>query len=60
MDTKTECAWKLGDADPYYPSWETRCGETFFLLEGTPAENQMKFCPYCGRQLVEVAITEEG
>lgn len=46
------CFWIHGDDwDADY--WDTQCGEAFTLLEGTPLENKMKFCPYCGRKLVE-------
>lgn len=33
--------------------WETSCGEAFIICEGTPKENNMKFCPYCGRRIKE-------
>jgi hypothetical protein len=33
----------------------------FTLLTGTPAENEMQFCPYCGAALSSTvpAITEQ-
>lgn len=31
--------------------WETTCGNAFVLNDGTPADNEMKFCCYCGGQL---------
>lgn len=35
--------------------WETSCGEIFsFEPWGTPSENKMRYCPYCGRPLREV------
>ena len=33
-------------------AWDTQCGNAFLLVEGTPAENDMAFCPYCGGHLV--------
>lgn len=36
--------------------WETACGNAFEVSEGTPAENGMKFCPYCGAGLIAVAF----
>ena len=41
------CAWRE-DEDG---AWDTSCGQRFELNEGTPAENDMRFCPYCGKPL---------
>ena len=51
---KTEvCTWKI---DTYCGSddrnYTTSCDEMFAFLEGGPVENEMKFCPYCGKKLV--------
>lgn len=35
-------------------NWSTDCGNAFVLNDGTPIENKMKFCCFCGDQLVEV------
>lgn len=32
-------------------NWNTDCGECWVLVEGTPKENRMRFCPYCGLSL---------
>ena len=32
-------------------NYSTGCGNMFTVMEGTPEENDMKFCPYCGKQL---------
>jgi hypothetical protein len=34
--------------------WVTGCGHFFVLDEGTPSDNQMHWCPYCGKSLQEV------
>jgi len=31
--------------------WQTSCGEAFMLDEGTPWENRMRYCCYCGDPL---------
>jgi hypothetical protein len=41
------CEWSDGGEGAYL----TECGEAFVVNEGTPAENGMRFCPYCGRKL---------
>ena len=43
------CKW-LTDSDGNY---STSCGETFTLIDGTPSENSMKYCCYCGKRLEE-------
>ena len=50
-----ECAWECGGEG----NWETGCGGTFILNEGTPADNRMKFCCYCGKPLKEAPIKAE-
>ena len=50
------CIWT--DMDDDYGGWETSCGEAFCLVDGTPRENKMHFCPYCGRKLKEVRENE--
>ena len=40
--------------------WETACGEAFCFTDGGPSDNRMRFCPYCGGELIEVqAATKE-
>ena len=48
MKTK-KCRWAQDDNG----AWETECGNLFEVTEGTPYENDMKFCPYCRKTLVE-------
>ena len=45
---KTEvCVWVADGRECY----DTGCDEKFVFIEGTPAENKMRFCGYCGRRL---------
>lgn len=48
------CAWKRDD-----DYWETSCGDAFQFADGGPGENNMRFCPYCGRALQVLALIEE-
>ena len=43
------CTWFLEDSDDDH--WVTECHNDFILLEGTPEDNGLKFCCYCGKQL---------
>lgn len=43
----TACVWKR-DEDG---NWHTGCGGMFVLDEGTPGDNSMAFCCYCGKPL---------
>jgi hypothetical protein len=42
------CAWRL---NPFSYAWDTGCGNAFILDEGTPQQNSMNFCCFCGNQL---------
>lgn len=44
------CEWKY-DPDGF---WAGACGATWMLEEGTPHENDMNFCPKCGKLLIEI------
>jgi rRNA maturation endonuclease Nob1 len=50
MDTTKQCTWLH---DEWEDAWDTACGEKFQLTEGTPSENGMKYCCYCGGELKE-------
>jgi len=36
-----------------FDMWETDCGCWHSMIDGTPKDNLMSFCPYCGRELKE-------
>lgn len=44
----SKCIWK---EDEDGTCWTTECGELFVLMEGTPKDNKMNYCPYCGKKL---------
>lgn len=43
------CVWTVDEDGNYH----TTCDGMFIVLEGTPRENGMNFCCYCGRTLIE-------
>lgn len=53
-DSIATCEWRE-DEDGI---WETACGEAWQCTEGTPAENDMKFCHSCGKHLKEHRYAE--
>src|SRR5690606_14840627 len=56
MATET-CTWHGNPDDSGF--WDTDCHNTFVLDDGTPTDNDMKFCCYCGRPLVTGVVTDE-
>lgn len=52
------CIW--ADAGEEWGYWETSCNNAFVLIDGTPYENKMRFCPYCGKPLEEAEAQEES
>lgn len=45
------CAW-AGDGEG---NWHTGCGSIFMLIDGSPTDNKMRHCPYCGSHISESA-----
>jgi hypothetical protein len=55
----TECRW-LQDGDEDSGTYMASCNRRYFVLEdGTPTDNHMTHCCYCGKPLVEVPIERE-
>jgi hypothetical protein len=52
--TEKPCIWQ--EEDEY---WQTGCGHAFCLNAGTPLENGMKFCAYCGKPIKEEVMGDE-
>jgi hypothetical protein len=46
------CGWVRESEDS--DTWATGCGEYFTLNEGTPKENKMEFCCFCGNTIEEL------
>ena len=51
-----ECKW----TEDFEGNWETSCDNMFTLNAGTPSDNGMKYCCYCGKPLREVRYVEEA
>lgn len=43
------CEWRLCDEEANV--YDTSCRNPHILIEGTPEENNYKFCPYCGKKI---------
>ena len=44
------CKWSQADEDSN--AWQTECGNMFLLNDGTPEQNDMKHCCYCGGKML--------
>lgn len=44
VDVTHGCAW----VQDSYGTWETSCGNSFEINEGTPHDNEMAYCAFCG------------
>jgi hypothetical protein len=54
-----ECHW-LQDGDEDSGTYMASCSRRYFVLDdGTPTDNRMTHCCYCGEPLVEVPIEPE-
>ena len=45
------CKWTYDYADD---SWNGTCGAAWYLSEGGPKDNDMLYCPQCGKKLIEI------
>jgi hypothetical protein len=55
VERTEECAWNQ-DGDEEGDTYGTGCGNYFVINEGTPADNDMKFCCYCGKPIRQSLI----
>ena len=55
MEHPKVCVWQE-DQDG---NWDTQCGGCFVIEDGTPSENNMKYCCYCGEWLAEKCYTPD-
>ena len=54
------CCWSQNTYDDVdYSLWHTTCGEEFVLTDGSPSENRMNFCHYCGKPVIESGYHDE-
>jgi hypothetical protein len=53
------CTWTF-DNDFDHPFWGGECGAEWCFEDGGPAENEVKFCPFCGRRVVVAETPEES
>jgi hypothetical protein len=50
------CTWTWEEEG----AWNTSCANQFVVNNGTPSENGMIYCCYCGRKLKEARQTSGG
>jgi DNA-binding transcriptional regulator YdaS (Cro superfamily) len=56
MNRRKQCAWEQQtDGD-----WDTACGHTFVIMDGTPADNGITFCCFCGKPLRHTALDTQA
>jgi hypothetical protein len=53
------CKWEPEESDAC-DLWSTGCGEAHVFEAGDPAENDYKFCPYCGDTVECSGTTKSG
>ena len=54
-DQTPSCEWTEDASGDY---WESACGQTFVFNDGTPVENEIRFCCGCGKPLVQKTAVE--
>ena len=51
------CHWTQEDYDS--DTWNTTCGRLFSLIEGTPQDNDIRFCCFCSYPVMQNPYREE-
>ena len=51
----TACNWQYDENDD---AWDTACLNRVQIEDGTPVENDMAFCCFCGQPLVQVIVSD--
>ena len=46
-----KCIWTLDNDE--WNAYNTACQDMFYISEGTPKENHIKYCPMCGKIIKE-------
>jgi hypothetical protein len=60
LEQPNECCLWLQDGDEDSGTYMASCNRRYFMFEdGTPTDNRMTHCCYCGKPLVEVPIEPE-
>lgn len=55
LPSPEQCEW----AEDEYGTWETSCGNAFEINDGSPADNDMAYCCYCGKKIAQCRYVEE-
>jgi hypothetical protein len=50
------CTWREDSEG----NWISQCSNAFIYHDGTPTENGMKFCCYCGKPITEIGFDDEA
>jgi rRNA maturation endonuclease Nob1 len=48
MKLEKKCEWTYDD---YCDHWDTGCLRAFVFVDGGVKENEMNFCPFCGKKI---------
>ena len=56
-----KCMWRQQDPEHYgVGTYETSCGHLFSFVDGGCAENEARFCQYCGGEIVADEFSENA
>lgn len=55
MEFKTFCDWEKYTGVSLREFWITSCNNTQHFTCGNLEDNDFKYCPYCGKLIIEVS-----
>lgn len=53
------CTWRQESPIDYSDHWIAECGLDWSMPEGKPSDHRMRFCPGCGKPLVEAPAGDD-
>lgn len=54
--TQDYCDWTASALPDGDVLWETACGNAHTLMDGSPADNEMTYCCYCGNKIAQCSL----
>lgn len=55
----TNCKWVQDSDWENSGDYHTECGGELSLTVGTPKDNDMKYCCFCGKELIQILVNED-
>lgn len=59
MNDNKRCFWWRDASEMDGDAWVSDCGAHWVFIDGTPVDNDMRYCPRCGGELDQLPDTQD-